>query len=231
METLSEILKPYENVVAQTASTITMLQFFAPCLICMDIFNAKSTKGKPALPFVGGVIMGCFMMIYAKILNDPVMIQVNYVGISLNTLYVIFYYIYAKDKYELIKPLSYGTAILAIVYAYSKIEDSTLVEHRIGIFVTGAMFAFLASPLLAIKDIVKYKTAEELPMPMIFAGSVVSLLWLLYGIIILNNFMIIQNLVGLMLCITQILVWIFFRGGNTGKHQKKEKKRKDKTSS
>lgn len=226
METLSELLQPYEPIVASLASVITMAQFLAPGVICKEIYQAKSTKGKVAMPFVGGIILGCLMMIYANILNDPVMIRVNYVGISLNVLYAIFYYIYAEDKNDLLRPLSYGTVILAVVYAYSKIEDEELIENRLGLFVTLSMFTFIASPLFGVKEIMAKRNAETLPMPMIYCGAVVSILWLLYGIIILNNFMIVQNVVGLLLCFIQILVWVFFRGGVAQKKGKKSKTKK-----
>lgn len=220
MEQLSQILQAYEPTIATVASTITMAQFLAPAAICLEIYHAKSTKGKVALPFAGGIILGCMMMIYANVLNDPTMIRVNYVGITLNTIYAIFYYLYSENKNELLRPLSYGILLLVGVYAYAKLENQELVEHRLGIFVTMSMFTFIASPLFDIRDIIRENNAEILPIPIISCGAVVSTLWLVYGITVLNYFMVIQNAIGLFLSFIQIMVWIFYRGGVEGNRVK-----------
>lgn len=57
MEDLSESLQPYKGIIGTTASIVTIGQFFSGSVICRDIYNSKSTKGTPAMPFVGGIIL------------------------------------------------------------------------------------------------------------------------------------------------------------------------------
>lgn len=57
MEFLSKILQPYKNVVSTAASILTIAQFFSGAFVCKDIYKKGTTKGVPATPFIGGVVM------------------------------------------------------------------------------------------------------------------------------------------------------------------------------
>lgn len=57
MQALSNSLQPYKDIVGQTASIVTIGQFFSGAFVCKDIYK-KGTPGEiPATPFVGGIVM------------------------------------------------------------------------------------------------------------------------------------------------------------------------------
>lgn len=75
------------------------------------------------------------------------------------------------------------------------------------------------------------KDASSIPFPIVISGTVVCFLWLLYSIILLNHFMFvstpasppylsiaylfflqIQNVVGMVLCIIQVVLTIIYPG-------------------
>lgn len=57
MQALSNFLQPYKEIVGQTASIVTIGQFFSGAFMCKDIYNRGSTGEIPATPFVGGIVM------------------------------------------------------------------------------------------------------------------------------------------------------------------------------
>ncbi|XP_044734441.1 sugar transporter SWEET1 [Chrysoperla carnea] len=214
MEALSEILQPYKDVVGLVASVLTIGQFFSGVLICKEIYDAKSTQGKSAMPFIGGTVLGIIMLQYSLILDDINMLRVNIAGILLNIFYMTCFYLYCENKKkDVIKPLLIGLGIATAVYFYIKIEDPQLIEYRLGLFVTIALMGLIASPLFNVAEIIKKRNAETMPMPIIFSGTVVTIMWTLYGIILKNEFMLFQNMIGIVLSALQILLYIFFRGG------------------
>ncbi|XP_050498588.1 sugar transporter SWEET1 [Diabrotica virgifera virgifera] len=226
MEALSNILQPYKNVVGQTASIVTIAQFFSGAFICKDIYKKKSTAGIQAVPFIGGITIGILMLKLALLMNDAAMLQVNVAAIGLNVLYLAFYYYYSADKYnEVLKPGSVGVAIVAVFIGYSLVEAPELLEYRYSLVVTILMLALIGAPLLDVKAIIDKRDASSIPFPLTFMGTIVTALWLIYGIILQNAFMIVQNVIGFLLCLVQ-LVLIFKYPGPSGQTKNKAKSKK-----
>ncbi|KAJ8920186.1 hypothetical protein NQ315_011847 [Exocentrus adspersus] len=213
LQALSDTLQPYKAIVGQVASIVTIGQFFSGAFICRDIYRRGDPGEVPATPFVGGIIIGSLMLQHGLLLNDPAMLQVNVFAILLNVLYTIFYYWYARDKYgDVLKPFAIGALILAVVLGYAQVEDPEVLPYRYGLLVTVLMLALLASPLLNVKEIIAKKDASSIPFALTFMGTIVTFLWLVYGIILMNEFMIFQNVVGFSLCLIQLVLILKYPG-------------------
>lgn len=226
MEALSAILQPYSPIVSTLATVVSMAQFFAPAIICKEIYDAKSTKDKPATPFLFGTCIGGIMMIFASLVGDPVMIRTTFIGVGLNCCYTYCYYYYAENKNDLLSPLWKVLVFVGVVYLYTVIENPAYVQQRFGIVMTVLMFIMMASPLFGVKEVMRKRNAEIWPMPMIWCGSVLSTLWFLHGIIIMNPIMVVQNLIGGVLSFVQIIIWFFYHGGTKEVEDKKKKVKK-----
>ena len=155
-------------------------------------------------------------------LNDSTMLIVNAAAIVLNVLYTLFYTTYSQDKItEIFKPLSYGIALVAILFGYIALEDPSVVEDRYGLIITVLLLSLIASPLAELGDILKTKDASRIPFPITFTGTICAFLWLLYGVILLNQFMVFQNGVGLLLCVIQLALCFMYP--KKEQHKKKTK--------
>ncbi|KAB0794360.1 hypothetical protein PPYR_11199 [Photinus pyralis] len=207
MESLSNLLQPHKELVGTVAGIVTIAQFFSGAVMCKDIYKSKSTVGTPSMPFIGGIVIGTLMLKYSIMLADKATIVVNLAAIILNALYLSFYYAYSENRpVEIYKPLSYGVALVAVLLAYTSWEDPTVVEYRYSIITTVLLLLLIGSPLFQVSDIVKTKDASCIPFPITFMGTICSSLWLLYAIILLNHFMILQNVVGLVLSVIQLVL-------------------------
>ncbi|KAL3269052.1 hypothetical protein HHI36_008135 [Cryptolaemus montrouzieri] len=191
MEMLHSILLPHKELVGKVCSIVTIAQFFSGAFLCRDIYKKKSTEGISALPFIGGVTIGVLMLKYAVFLQDESVFVVNMAAVILNSLYLGFYFLYSKDNWEEVyKPTSYGLLLVAVCLGYAEMESPEVLEYRYGLLVTILMLLLMASPLKDLGEIISSKDASAIPFPLTFMGSIVSLLWLLYGIILQNNFMV-----------------------------------------
>jgi hypothetical protein len=54
---LSNTLKPYESIVAQSAQWLTILQMLSPAIMLNSMRKSKSTQGIPAIWFLIGVVL------------------------------------------------------------------------------------------------------------------------------------------------------------------------------
>ncbi|KAJ9589595.1 hypothetical protein L9F63_017180, partial [Diploptera punctata] len=186
-------LADYKDLVAAAASITTIAQFFSGVFICKDIVKKGNTHNISAVPFLGGAGMGVLMLQYSQMLDDPAMTRVNIVGFVLNLLYLICYYIYSQEKKDVQGQVFYMTVFVSSLIAYTYWEATEVVEFRYGFILTVLMMLLIASPLFSLGEIIRTKSTETLPFPLIISATVVTFLWLLYGIIIENEF--IQSLV------------------------------------
>ncbi|KAG5878291.1 hypothetical protein JTB14_033092 [Gonioctena quinquepunctata] len=211
MENLSKILRPHKDIIGQTASIVTIGQFFSGAFVCKDIYKRGTTNGIPSTPFIGGLVIGSLMLKHALLLNDPAMLQVNIAAIILNIIYTVFYYFHSHEKYQdVLKPLAIAAGVVAIFIGYAELEDPSKLEYRYGLIVTVLMLLLIAAPLLDLKKIVTNKDASSIPFPLTLMGTIVSFLWLLYGIVLMNEFMILQNVIGFILCLVQLVLILIY---------------------
>ncbi|CAH0718732.1 unnamed protein product, partial [Brenthis ino] len=200
---------------------------FSGAFICLDIYKQGSTKGIGIMPFLGGLIMGVLNLKFGFMLRDDTMIQVNFFGIALSIIYLMVYYTYSKDKFGEVW-LKTGTALAVCVglIAYAEMEDPKLIENRFGSIITAFMFYLIASPLFNLKNIIKNKSTEGMPFPIILSGTVVTFMWLLYGIILKNKFVVLQNVVAFVLCAFQLGLFVVYPSKPKSKAKEKAKAKK-----
>ncbi|XP_066997602.1 sugar transporter SWEET1 [Anabrus simplex] len=203
-------LEDYKDIVATSASVTTILQFFSGAFICKDIIKQGSTKDVSVMPFLGGTAVGVLMLKYSLILDDPAMTRVNLFGLFLNALYLVCYYIYTHEKGAVLTQLMYSTAFVGVLLGYTAWESPDLIEFRFGMIITILLMLLIASPLFSLGEVIRTKSTATLPFPLILSGTLVTFQWLLYGIIIKNEFIQFQNVVGLVLSVIQLSLFAIY---------------------
>lgn len=205
-------LEDYRGVVGAAAGIATIAQCFSPLIICRDIIQQKDTHNVDPTPFIGGIGISLLMLQHGLILNDPAMIPVNIIGLVLNIIYLSVFYSYTKDKFSVFRSLGKVIAGVAVLITYAQLESKERIEFNFGIIVTVLLLTLIAAPLFNLKEILRSKDTSSLPFPMISCGTVVTFLWFLYGIIIKNAFIQIQNVVGCTLCSVQLALCLMYPG-------------------
>lgn len=224
IEKLSVVLQSYKDVVGQFAIIITVLQLLTPSLLINDIRKAKSTKGFSIVPFIGGATISIMFVVFGQMLNDPVTVKVNLIGVALSAIYISVFYMYTplNDKFNVWLKVGTAGAFSAMMVGYTKYEDPELVEHRFGLIVTLLLYALIASPMAELGQVIRNKSTEGLPFPIIFMGFLVSATWLIYGIILNSIFMVLQNLVAVLLGGFQLSFFVIYPSKRTVADKKKK---------
>ncbi|CAG9095559.1 unnamed protein product [Plutella xylostella] len=210
MEALSTLLQPYKEIVGTVAGVVTVGQMFSGSFICLDVRRQGHTRGVSIMPFIGGFIMSVINLKYGFILRDDTMINVNFFGLALNMLYLMLYFHYSQEKVRVWAQMGCGGAVSAAMIGYAQMEDPKLVEYRFGLIITAFMFYLIASPLFNLGNIIKNKSTEGMPFPIILSGTVVTFMWLLYGVILNNTFIVVQNIVAFALCSFQLALFAIY---------------------
>lgn len=211
------ILNEYKNAVGTVASIATILQMFSPIFICKDIIKQQNTNGIDATPFLGGIGISALFLQNGLLIDDPASVYVNVVGILLNLAYLTVYYKYTGYKNKLWISVSKTVIFIALLIGYAQKEDSELVEFRFGLIITVILLFLIGAPLLNTNEIIRKKDASSIPIPIVIAGTFVMISWFLYGLILDNIFMQVQNLIGLILSVIQLYLYILYRPKKSAK--------------
>lgn len=226
MEALALALEPHKETVGMTAAIITVLQFFSGVFVVNDIRKKGSTEGFTVGPFLGGAVFSLLNIQFGQMLMDDAMIKVNFIGLALNVVYVCAFYLYTAGpgKTKVWGQIGLAGAVAVGILSYTQYEDPELVQFRFGIILTVILLLLIGMPLLGLGEIIKSKSTEGLPFPIIFSGSLVSLSWLLYGTILRNNFLVVQNLIALALGSVQLALFAIYPSKPAKKKGKAAKK-------
>ncbi|XP_065206594.1 sugar transporter SWEET1-like [Planococcus citri] len=186
-------LHEYKDFVGTLAGICTILQFFSPAFMCLDFIKAGSTENADVMPFIGGLVLSILFVQNAILIKDNIMLYVNAFALVLGVIYLVLYFFYTKNKVKFYLKLSKAAIFIAVIIGYAQRESKDVVQFRFGLIVTFILLALIASPLISVNEIIKTKNTSGLPIPLILSGTVVSFLWFLYGVIIGDLFVQVQN--------------------------------------
>ncbi|KAI4460930.1 rag1-activating protein 1 [Holotrichia oblita] len=163
MESLSESLQPYKETVGSIASIVTIGQFFFREPLSVGIFTRRSAlmAYQQCHLLEARLCIGILVLKYALMLQDKAMFQVNLAAIILNSIYLVCYLMYSKNKWEEVyRPSLRGVGLIAALFTYMAWEDPTKVEYRYGLIVTILMLLLMGAPLMEVKEILQKKDAS-----------------------------------------------------------------------
>lgn len=223
---LSSALLPHIDKIGAFAGIVTVGQFLSGGFLCNDIRKRGASTGFPLIPLLGGVVLCAISIVFGLMIRDEAIVKVNFIGFALSVIYCVIYYWYTPnaDKTKVWGQFGLGGALTAGLIAYSQYEDPALVEFRFGIILTVLLLGLVGSPLLDLPRILRIKSTEGLPFPIIFAGTIVSIAWLVYGLALNNDFMIVQNVATTAISLIQLSLFVIYPSKSTPQKKKKTKK-------
>uniref|UniRef100_A0A182QQV9 Sugar transporter SWEET n=1 Tax=Anopheles farauti TaxID=69004 RepID=A0A182QQV9_9DIPT len=212
MEAISQALQPYKDLVGTVAGILTVGQMFSGCFVCNDIRKKGTTEGFSAMPFVGGCGLTVLFLQHGMLMNDSAMTNANLVGLAISIVYATFFLLYTPPSGRSAFWQQVGGTILftLTLLGYAKIENPAVVEDRFGMIITVLMLCLIGQPLFGLPDIIRRKSTEGLPFAMILSGTIVGLSWLLYGVILNNVFVVLQNVAAVSLSGIQLALFAIY---------------------
>ncbi|XP_076756590.1 sugar transporter SWEET1 [Xylocopa sonorina] len=209
-----------KDALAMTASICTVLQFLAGVFVCNKIIKSGTTGNNSALAFVTCYTSCLLWLRYGMLIQDQFILLVNLFGAILQASYVYVFIVYSVQKIRIIRQIVAATCFLALVYFYSFYEDDRLLATKyVGFLSCTLTVLFFASPLMMLAHVVRVKSTESLPFPIIVASFVVSCLWFTYGYILDDQFIQIPNFFGCALSAFQLCFFLIYRNDQSDTSQ------------
>ena len=158
-------------------------------------------------------------MLYGYVIGNLFPIFVTYIiGDTLSVLFLAAYIRWTTKRRAALKACTIALLWSATVTMYVTLcktavlpQSQETLELVMGIIGTGCSFVLYASPLAAIKLVLQTRSSESLPFAMIFAGTINNVLWVVYGAIVSDLFVILPSAVSAAIGFIQIVLCGVFR--------------------
>ncbi|MED6109943.1 hypothetical protein PIB30_038367 [Stylosanthes scabra] len=225
---MSETLRLIVAVVGNAASVAL---YAAPTVTFKRVIRKKSTEDFSCIPYIIG-LFNCLLftwyglpIVSYKWENFP-LVTVNGVGIVLELSYVLIYFWFASSKGKVKVAmvtipvlLLFCIAAAVSAFAFHDTHQRKLLIGSIGLGVSVAMYA---SPLVAMKQVIKTKSVEFMPLPLSLCSFLAGSLWMTYGLMIRDIFVAGPSVVGVPLAILQLVLHCKYRKRSVVEVPKKE---------
>ncbi|KAG5329036.1 SWET1 protein, partial [Acromyrmex charruanus] len=204
------------NTLALSASICTVLQFLAGVLVCKKYIRNGSTGDSSGLAFVT-CFMSCSLWLrYGTLTGDLFIIFVNIFGTILQICYILIYILYNVKRSTTIKQFTIAICLISLVYLYSIFQKNrVLAEKHIGFLSCSLTILFFASPLISLAHVIRMKSTDSLPFPVIISSMVVSCQWFAYGCLLSDQFIQIPNFMGCILSAFQLSLFLIYPSKRT----------------
>jgi len=149
-------------------------------------------------------------------IQDDNMVAVNCLGVTIFSIYTLFYYFMTKKHRSRVGGkilLTLATVILVVVASFMS-SDPIFFG---GIFADLSTLTFVASPLASVRLVIKNKSVESLPFLLILLTFLVSTLWFTYGVLIDNKFVMLPNALSSLIAGLQLVLFLIYPSGPVGK--------------
>lgn len=90
-------------------------------------------------------------------------------------------------------------------------QSHTQVARVIGIIAIVCGFALYASPFATIAHVLRSRSTESIPIGMVLVGTLSNAVWVLYGVLVQDQIILIPTIVNTCLCVLQLLLYVAFR--------------------
>ncbi|XP_054716292.1 sugar transporter SWEET1-like isoform X1 [Uloborus diversus] len=200
-----------KNLVGQAATVCTIAVFLSGTEICRKIYAKKSTNDISALPIVCGLVSCSLWLRYGILISDSALMIVNATGVTLQSLYTLWYARFASNKGIFYRQVFFAVFVIGLLYyltTYTVLQENA--RSISGIAACSAGVLFMGSPLAAVAHILRTKNTDSLPLAMIVTTFVMATLWFYYGILTDDKFVQIPNFLGALLALSQLCLFAIF---------------------
>jgi len=207
-----------------TIATITTIgQFLSGAFTARKVWELGTPGDISPVPFISGVLGSSLWLLYGVQLSDPMMVYTNVAGIALNAFYVLVFYTYTTKKLlmsrQVLFILTLITTVTLYIYSFGA-EEQLMARNRLGLICTVISLFSIASPLVTLKHVIRTKSTDSLPFPLIFSVFVVCFLWWMYALLINDYYMQVTNLLGTVISLAQLSLFLIYPSSGHLRHEK-----------
>lgn len=202
---------------------LSILVFSSPLPTFWRIFKRKSTEDFKGLPYICTLLSTLLWTYYGLIKpGGTLILTINAAGTVFQSFYLIVFLIYApkgrKARTGLLAFLLDGVCFGVIFMATMIGTHGTNRVFAVGAICSGISVSMYASPLIALKAVVRTKSVEFMPFFLSLFLFLNGGVWSLYALLVKDVFVEVPNAIGFFLGGVQLALYVYYK--NFGKPRK-----------
>ncbi|XP_033639933.1 sugar transporter SWEET1-like [Asterias rubens] len=209
------------DVVSMVATISTLALFLTGIQICMKIRRQGNTNNISVFPFVASDVSCILWLKYGILRQDGTLIVVNTVGVILQSIYILIFYLNSYEKDSLHRKMLYSSLLVFPVLAYIKfyVDELDTALFQLGLICSCCSVVMYGSPLSTVAEVIRTKSTASMAFMLCLANFLVSLEWAFYGYIVMDSFIKVPNIIGALLGSIQLTLFYCYSGSPGVGHQ------------
>ncbi|XP_022737359.1 bidirectional sugar transporter N3-like [Durio zibethinus] len=199
---------------------LSFMVYLAPLPTSVRVYRKKSTEGFQSIPYVVALVSTVLWIYYATLKpNAYLLMTINSIGCVVETIYIIFFIIYAPKKarvytkfwtLKLLLLLNFGGLLLILLLTHFFSKGTTRI-HIVGWFCVVSSAGVFAAPLSIMRLVVHTKSVEFMPFSLSFFLTLSAIMWLIYGLLLKDFYISLPNTVGVVLGMIQMVLYVVYK--------------------
>lgn len=175
-------------------------------------YNTKTTGKYSSFPFIAMFFNCTIASIYGILIDDLPLLITNYPCAIISVIYMLMYWKYAdaKPRMKSIVVAFFALAIVVGLGVLAAYIPKTTREMMFGIIMCCTGIIMYGSPLTKMYDVIRTRSTNGMPFYFSLTDFICTTVWMIYGYMIMNVFIIIPNTVGAILSLIQLSLFTLF---------------------
>ncbi|RWR94113.1 bidirectional sugar transporter SWEET14 [Cinnamomum micranthum f. kanehirae] len=189
-------------------NVVSFMVYLAPLPTFYRVYKKKSTEGFQSIPYVVALFSAMLWLYYGMLKTDGyLLITSNSVGCAIEAAYITVYMVYATRSskiftVKLLLLMNVGAFGLILLFTFLLVHGA---KRLMILGWIGSAFSRL---------VIRTKSVEFMPIRLSFFLTISALIWFAYGFLIGDYFVALPNVLGLLFGVTQMILYIVYRGTN-----------------
>lgn len=229
---MTSMITSFPQLCATLAPIASIVNLASPAPTVYRIHRQESTQSLPLLPYTSMIANCLLWAVYGVLKKDISIWGTNGVGLIMGVIYSTVFVKYcnsdinkgSKSSTNIARHRNGLIAILlytALLYSHGSPSSTELLGNTAVVF----CLILFASPLSVLRNVIKTQSAHSIPTPFAVATLINCILWSITGLYVMHdNNIVVPNVTGSLLALTQLLVKMWF--GCRGTHSSKKRDEK-----
>ncbi|XP_078447629.1 bidirectional sugar transporter SWEET6a-like [Wolffia australiana] len=207
------------NIVGIIGNVISFGLFLSPVPTFYKIWRKKAVEDYSPIPYLA-TFLNCMMWIFYGIpLVHPhsiLVVTINGIGLFLEMIYLIIFLLYSTSsgrcrvlKYMAGEVIFMAAVVVGVLLGADTHEKRSLI---VGIMCVIFGICMYASPLVAMRNVIKTKSVKYMPFWLSLASFLNGICWTLYALIRFDIFITIPNGLGALFGLAQLVLYACYCG-------------------
>ncbi|KAJ0410709.1 hypothetical protein ATCC90586_008294 [Pythium insidiosum] len=205
-------------VIKVLASLSALYMCLSPSTSIYRIHKKRSTGPSSVVPLVA--LWGCnhMWLLYGYVTDNIFPLMVTYVvGDVTSMLFIAVFCVYAPNRRFVLKTTGATLLINAAATIYVVLAKRNVIQQStdqrnlvVGCIAIASSILLYASPFATIKHVVRTKSSASIMFSMVMVGIVNNALWIIYGFLIHDAFLVIPTLINVVIGFVQLALYIVY---------------------